>query len=74
MHDATKTIENGVFVLFFFNTNLFLLKKNKTNRFLENKRLGFKENCFFSIILIFQSFFVIFPLSHDLKQVMLLSV
>jgi len=31
LHDAIKTIQNGVFVLFFLkkNKNLFLFKKNK---------------------------------------------
>jgi len=32
MHDATKTIKNGVFVLFFFNANLSLLKKQQNKQ------------------------------------------
>jgi len=41
MHDATKTIENGVFVLFFFNTNLFLLKKKQNKQIFRKQEIGF---------------------------------
>ena len=32
LHDAIKTIQNGVFVFFVKNKNLFFSKKNKNTR------------------------------------------
>jgi len=56
------------------NTNLFLFKKPKKTD-LKNKWVVFlKKNRFFSTLIIFQSFFVIFSWSHDLEQVTSLSV
>ena len=66
LHDAIKTIQNGVFVFLLKNKNLFFFKKNKTPGFEKKQKnpdgLGFlKKLGFFSNLFIFQSFFVIFP-------------
>ena len=64
LHDATKTIHNGVFA-FFKNKNLFFLKK--TPGFVKKRKnpdgLGFLRKLgFFSNLDIFQYFFCDFPL------------
>jgi len=50
------------------------LQKIQNNGFKKDTRVGFKKNGFFSTLTIFQSFFMIFPWSHDLEQVASLSV
>ena len=50
-------------------------KKQKKNEFERRGGLEFfEENVFFSTLTIFQSFFGIFPWSHDLEQLTPLSV
>jgi len=73
LHDAIKQFRIG-FLYFFWkkNENLFLFKKTK-KRLKKTCELLF-WNPFFSILIIFQSFFVIFLWSHDLEQVTSLSV
>jgi len=62
LHDAMKTIQNGVFVFFLLRTQLVLLKKTTKNPDLKNRRVVFfLKNGFFSTLIIFQFFFVIFP-------------
>jgi len=70
LHDARKTIQNGIFV-FKLKKNCFS-KRKKTN-WKEPGGLFFRKNGFFSPLIIFQSFFVIFPWSHDLEKVTWLS-
>ena len=66
LHDVTKTIPNGDFVFSLKNKTYFFSKKQKTR---------IKKNPgFFSTLIIFQSFFMIFSWSHDLEQVTSLSV
>ena len=75
LHDAIKTIQNGVFAFFKKNKNLFLKKNNKIltsekNRravFLKKKRVFLNPDCLLML-------FVIFPWLHDLEQVSSLSV
>jgi len=66
LHDAIKTIQNGVFVLFLITKTCFSSKKK--NGFEETAGLSFKENGFFSTLIIFQSFVVVLPWSHNLEQ------
>jgi len=63
LHNATKTIQNGVFVFFEKRTKTcFFSKKPKKNEFERRGGLEFfEENVFFSTLTIFQSFFGIFP-------------
>jgi len=41
LHDAMKTIQNGVFVFFLLRTQLVLLKKTTKNPDLKNRRVVF---------------------------------
>jgi len=74
LHDEIKTIQNWVFVLF--------KKEEKSVSFQKPKQIDLKKhvgwfylkNGFFSILVIFQPFFVIFPWLHDLEQATSLSV
>jgi len=63
LHDAIKTIPNGVLFLK-KNKNLFPFKKNKTTGIKKSKKnrrvVFFEKNGFFSTLIIFQSFFEIF--------------
>jgi len=62
LHDAIKTIENGVFVLFFEEKKPVLFQKKPKPPGLKKRRLGFlKKLGFFANLVIFQSFCVIFP-------------
>jgi len=75
LHNAIKTIQNRIFVFFWKkNKKLFLYKKYKTTDLKKTRGLDLKKNGFFSTLTIFQSFFMIFPWSHDLEQVASLSV
>jgi len=58
LHDAIKTIENGVFAFFIKkNKNLFLFKKQKSSDLkIKKKQVGcFFKNWFFSTPIVFQS-------------------
>jgi len=60
LHDAIKTIQNGVCV--FKEQRLVSFIKNLKSRIKENTRAGFfKKPGFFSTLITFQVFFVIFP-------------
>jgi len=64
LHNAIKTIQNGVFVFFFEKRTktCFFSKNRKQPDFEKTRGLEFfEENGFFSTLTIFQSFFVIFP-------------
>ena len=71
LHDAIKTIQNGVFVFFSKEHKPVSLKKNKKTD-LKNRRLF--QKLFFLKPNYLSIFFAIFPWSHDLKQVTSLSV
>jgi len=45
LHDAIKTIQNGVCVFFKRNKNMFLLKKNRKTR-IKKMQVGFKNTGF----------------------------
>jgi len=54
LHDAMYVTQNGVFVLFFNNKNVFLFKKTKNGlKNKENRWISFLQKTSFSII--FQS-------------------
>ena len=70
LHDAIKTIQNSVFAFFTKKrTKTCFLKKQKTRIKKQNMWIDFFKPGFFSTLIIFQPFFVIFPWSHDLEQV-----
>jgi len=58
---CNKTIHNGIFVFFLKNKNLFLFIKNKKNGLRKQMGVFLKTGFFSALIIIFQSFFVIFP-------------
>jgi len=63
LHEAIKTIHNGVFVFFLNNKNLLLLKKTKQSGFKTQKAGGllFLKKTGFSHPDCFSILFVIFP-------------
>jgi len=74
-NDAIPAIQNGGFVFVFKkNKNLFLQKKKQKSDLTKTRRVVFLKNGFFLTLIIFQSFFVIYPGSHDLEQVTSLSI
>jgi len=64
----------GSLCLFLDKKNLFLSKKQKPGLKKQVSCFFSKKNKFFLTPIIFQYFFVIFPLSDDLEQVTSLSV
>jgi len=75
LHNAIKTIQNGVFMFFEKRMKTCFFKKKKQKRdFEKTGGLEFFENTgFLSTLTIFQSF-LWFPWSHDLEQLTTLSV
>jgi len=75
LHNAIKTIQNGVFVFFWKkNKNLFHLKKTKNTDWKTEGLNVFHKTVFFQPWLSLKTFFVIFPWSQGLEQVTSLSV
>jgi len=61
LHDEIKTIQNGVFVLFFEKEKSVSFQKPKQTDLKKHVGWFYLKNGFFSILVIFQPFFVIFP-------------
>jgi len=64
LHDAIQIIENGIFVLIFFTKEQkpVSFQKNKKKNDLENGRVVFNKNFFFSTLITVSILFCDFPL------------